>query len=131
MESMAPCKEHQTSSQSCFAVEEYVVLRPRVKVGEGTTIKCAAILGTGIKIGRNCFIGPAAILLHQNPDGSSSPAELEDNVFVGAGAIILPKVKVCKGTIIGAGSLVTKSITEPGTYVGSPCLKISDKVYTT
>lgn len=113
-----------------YAVEEYVVLRPRVKVGEGTTIKCAAILGTGVKIGKNCFIGPQAMLLHKTPDGRSEPAEIEDNVFIGAGSIIMPGVKICSGTIIGAGSLVNKSITNPGTYVGRPCRRISSKVYT-
>ena len=113
-----------------YIVEENVVLRLGVTVGDGTVIKCAAIIGTGVSIGKNCYIGPQAMLLHMQPDGSSKPAVIEDNVFVGAGAIILPGVKICTGTIIGAGSVVNKSIYEPGTYAGVTCRKISNKVYT-
>lgn len=113
-----------------YAVEEYVVLRPGIEVGEGTIIKCAAILGTGVKVGKNCFIGPQAMLLHKSPDGISRPAILRDNVFVGAGAIVMPGVEICSGVIIGARAMVNKSISKPGTYVGSPCRKISNKVYT-
>jgi acetyltransferase-like isoleucine patch superfamily enzyme len=130
METAEKLEIKQVSLGPGFAVEEYVVLRPNVKVGKDTIVKCAAILGTGVQIGSNCFIGPQAMLLHQLPDGSSFPAILEDFVFIGAGTIVMPGVKICSGTIVGAGSLVTKSIDKPGTYVGRPCRKISSKVYT-
>ena len=111
-------------------IEEFTVIRPGVVIGSGTVVKCAAILGTGVKMGKNCFIGPQAMLLHKSPDGISRPAVLQDNVFIGAGAIVMPGVEICSGVIIGAGSLVNKSISKPGTYVGRPCRRISSKVYT-
>lgn len=49
-----------------------------------------------------------------------APIVFEDFVNVGASVTILPGVRLTEGTVIGAGSLVTKS-TEPWTiYVGSP-----------
>ncbi len=110
-------------------IEENCIIRPRVKLGVNVTIKCGSILGTGVKVGSNCYIGPGAILLHEMPDGKSKPCVLEEGVFIGAGAIVLPGVIICTGTIIGAGSVVTKSVVVAGTYAGNPCRKISDTVY--
>jgi len=44
---------------------------------------------------------------------------LEDDVVIGTGATILP-VRICAGTVIGAGAVVTKEITVPGIYAGNP-----------
>lgn len=43
--------------------------------------------------------------------------EIEDNVFIGAGSIIMPNVRIGYNTIIAAGSIVTKDI-PPGSIVG-------------
>jgi acetyltransferase-like isoleucine patch superfamily enzyme len=42
-----------------------------------------------------------------------------NDVSIGSNATILP-VSVCAGTVIGAGAVVTKDITEPGIYAGNP-----------
>lgn len=46
------------------------------------------------------------------------------NVQIGAGAIVLPGVSICDDVVIGAGCIVSKSITEPGVYIGIPARKI-------
>ena len=46
-----------------------------------------------------------------------------DNVSIGSNATILP-VDICNDVVIGAGAVVTKNITEPGTYAGNPVKKI-------
>ena len=43
------------------------------------------------------------------------------------GSKILPGIKICSNTIIGAGSVVTKSILVPATYVGTPAKMIRRK----
>ena len=43
------------------------------------------------------------------------------------GSKILPGIKICSNTIIGAGSVVTKSILAPATYVGTPAKMIRRK----
>lgn len=45
--------------------------------------------------------------------------------FVGAGVVIIPGIKICDEVIIGAGAVVVKDITEPGTYAGVPAKKIT------
>lgn len=48
---------------------------------------------------------------------------IEDDVWVGAGVIILKGVKIGKGSVIGAGSIVTKDIPPYTVFVGSPPVK--------
>ena len=49
------------------------------------------------------------------------PFVIEDDVWIGQGSIILPKVgKIAKGTIIGAGSVVTKSFPGYSVIAGNP-----------
>lgn len=50
--------------------------------------------------------------------------KIGDNVFIGANSTILPNVTITNNVIIGAGSIVTKSIEESGVYVGSPLRKV-------
>ncbi len=45
---------------------------------------------------------------------------IEDNVWVGAGAIILPGVTIRKNSIVGAGSVVTKDVAESVVVAGNP-----------
>ena len=49
------------------------------------------------------------------------PVRIEDNVWIGGGAIILPGVTIGHGSTIGAGSVVTRSIPAGCVAVGNPC----------
>lgn len=51
----------------------------------------------------------------------SLPIRIEDDVWIGANAVILPGVTIGKNTVIGAGSVVTHDIPENCVAVGSPC----------
>ena len=46
---------------------------------------------------------------------------IEENVWIGAGVIIVPGVHIGKNSVIGAGSVVTKDIPENVVAVGNPC----------
>lgn len=107
-----------------ITIEEQVIIRQKVEIGEKTVIKCGAIIGTGVKIGRRCYIGPGAMLLHMDTDGKSTPACVGNDVFIGAGAIILPDVTIEDGVIIGAGAVVIRGRYDKGTYVGNPVRKL-------
>ena len=57
-----------------------------------------------------------------------------ENVWIGAGAVIVPGVKIGKNSVIGAGSVVTKDIPENVVAVGNPCrvlreISERDRVY--
>ncbi len=51
----------------------------------------------------------------------SRPVRIEDNVWIGGGAILLPGVVIGRNSVIGAGSVVTRSIPENCVAVGNPC----------
>ena len=56
--------------------------------------------------------------LNRNPSYFKKTT-IEDNVLIGSNSTILP-VRICKGSIIGAGSVVTKNINKKGIYAGNP-----------
>ena len=53
-----------------------------------------------------------------------------DNVVVGVNSVIVGPVDICDNVVIGSMSLVNRSITEPGLYVGTPVRRIGDAVPT-
>ena len=89
-----------------------------------------------IRLGNNVRMGKC-ILITDNAHGASDPAMLdmapnhrplvskgpviiEDNVWIGAKASIMPGVHIGKGAIIGAGSVVTKDVPPAAIVGGSP-----------
>ena len=50
-----------------------------------------------------------------------------DNVIIGAGAVVVGPIDICDNVIIGAMSLVNKSMSEPGIYVGVPVRRVKDQ----
>lgn len=72
--------------------------------------------------------------LRPHGDQFSFPVRIEDNVWVGSNAVILPGVTIGKNSVIGAGSVVTKDIPPDVVAVGAPCRVLReiterDKVY--
>ena len=51
---------------------------------------------------------------------------VEDGVWIGANALILPGVTIKKGCVIGAGAVVTKDCEENGLYVGCPAKRVKN-----
>lgn len=92
--------------------------------GNGIVSTGRVVIVSGAK-----FIGrspndPKYLRLHKE----KSVFVLGDNVFIGAGTVIIGPVEICSNVVVGALSLVNRSITEPGVYVGSPAKKVSDTV---
>ena len=80
-----------------------------------------------IKIGNNVTITNCRILTH---DGSTKKflgytkvgkVEIGDNVFIGAGAIILPDTRIGSNVIVGAGTIVARDIPDNSVVIGNPC----------
>ena len=80
----------------------------------------------GIRIGNGVQIGPHVTILTNNHDLNDRdilkcrPVTIEDGVWIGAGALILPGVTIGKNAIIGAGSVVTKDVAENTIVAGNP-----------
>jgi len=95
---------------------KHVFVSSLAEIGVGTLINTGAKIHHDVKIGNFCEISPGAMILGGSNVGSQCT--------IGSGAIILPKIIICENTLIGAGAVVTRSITEPGTYVGNPAKRI-------
>lgn len=113
-------------------------LRPgaSIKIGKDTGISGGAICAAvQVKIGNECLIGANVIIsdtdfhpinplgrrYNENPlEIGAASVEIEDNVFVGTGAIILKGIKVGKNSVIGAGSVVTKNVPPDSIVAGNP-----------
>lgn len=52
--------------------------------------------------------------------------EIEDDVWIGGNAVICPGVKIKRGSVIAAGSVVTKDTEEFGLYCGNPAKRKKD-----
>jgi acetyltransferase-like isoleucine patch superfamily enzyme len=84
-----------------------------------------------VTIGNNCFIGHGVMFINDTMKNGPANGDkskwkrtiVGDNVSIGSNATILP-VDICNDVVIGAGAVVTKNITAPGTYAGNPIRKI-------
>lgn len=56
------------------------------------------------------------------------PIHIEDDVWIGAGAVIMPGITLAKGSVIGAGAIVTKSTVSYGVFAGIPAKLIRMRV---
>lgn len=95
-------------------------------IGEGTMIDMGAILGGRATVGKNCHIGAGTVLAGVIEPPSAQPVIVEDNVLIGANAVVLEGVRVGKGSVVAAGAIVVNDV-EPNTVVaGVPAKKIKD-----
>tara|TARA_Y100000992_G_scaffold278742_1_gene224525 strand:- start:91 stop:555 length:465 start_codon:yes stop_codon:yes gene_type:complete len=108
-------------------VGPFVEITKGVKIGDNTRISSHSFVCNLVTIGKNCFVGHGVMFTNDlfkdgkilNDLKNFFPTTIEDNVIIGSNSTILP-VKICSGTVIGAGSVVTKDIKIKGTYAGNP-----------
>ena len=105
-----------------------------LKIGDNCWIgqMCYMHSAGGITIGQAVGIGPGVKILtsvHKennltNPiisnDLEFDEVVINDDCDIGIGSIILPGVKIGQGSIVGAGSVVTKNIPKYSVYAGNP-----------
>lgn len=84
-----------------------VVIGDRVQIGTGVSLLTAG--------------HDTSILSRQKFVEFGHPIFIEDDCWIGANAVILPGVRIGKGTTIGAGSIVTKDIPPFSVAIGAPC----------
>lgn len=114
----------------CF-VGPFVEIQKGVQIGDRCKIQSHSFICERVTIGSDCFIGHGVIFTNDTfsaggPAGDPAlwkPTHIGNHVSIGSNATILP-VTICDQVVIGAGAVVTKHITEPGTYAGNPARRI-------
>ncbi|HID41915.1 MAG TPA: N-acetyltransferase, partial [Pyrodictium sp.] len=95
-------------------------------VGDNTNIQSQVYLPHLTRVGNNVFIGPAARVTNDKYPVSKRliPTIIEDNVIIGAAAVLLPGVRVGEGAVVAAGALVTRDVKPSTVVAGAPAREI-------
>jgi len=106
----------------------FVEIQKDVTIGKRCKVQSHCFLCELVTIGDDCFIGHGVMFVN-DLFSAGGPARgdkslwkstrIGDNVSIGSNATILP-IEICSNVVIGAGSVVTKNITQPGVYAGNP-----------
>ncbi|SCT06708.1 2,3,4,5-tetrahydropyridine-2,6-dicarboxylate N-acetyltransferase [Staphylococcus caeli] len=89
-------------------------------VGEGTMVDMNATLGGRATTGKNVHVGAGSVLAGVIEPPSASPVVIEDDVLIGANAVILEGVRVGAGAIVAAGAIVTQDVPAGAVVAGTP-----------
>ncbi|SHJ17276.1 2,3,4,5-tetrahydropyridine-2,6-dicarboxylate N-acetyltransferase [Dethiosulfatibacter aminovorans DSM 17477] len=97
------------------------------EIGEGTMIDMGAVVGARGTIGKNAHIGAGAVVAGVLEPPSKTPVIVEDDVLVGANAVLLEGVRVGKGAVVAAGAIVTEDVPAGAVVAGSPAKVVKMK----
>jgi acetyltransferase-like isoleucine patch superfamily enzyme len=140
------CMMISRSSHTALGVNHPIILRTlmpgaELRIGSGARMSGATIcISERVIIGDRCVVGANAIIVDTDfhsldpiarslPEddarlASHKPVEIEDDVFIGGGSIILKGVRIGRCAVIGAGSVVTMDVPEMTIVAGNPAKPI-------
>ena len=122
-------------------IERKAFFTPELSLGNHSSIGvCSEIYGK-VTIGNDVMMGPEVIVyttghkhdlteipMREQGFEESREVIIEDDVWIGSRAIIMPGVKIGKGCIIGAGAVVTKDIPSYSVAVGVPARVVKSRL---
>lgn len=93
-------------------VQEGVILQAGVSMGDNSSIHMASVIGHESEVGNSVFIAHAVSV--------SGNCTISDGAFIGTNSTILPRLRIGKWAIVGAGSVVTRDVPDYTVVVGNP-----------
>lgn len=105
---------------------EQVFIEGDVVVGDRVTVKCGVQLWDGLRVEDDVFIGPNVTFTNDLfPRSKRYPesflrTHIKAGASIGGGAVILPGLTIGEKAMVGAGSVVTKSVAAGAVVVGNP-----------
>ena len=124
---VSPSNLYDCTLEDDVFVGPFCEIQSQVKIGKRTRIQSHSFICSLVEIGQDCFIGHGVMFINDRFT-EGFPAQSKDlwegtrignNVSIGSNATILP-VNICDNVVIGAGAVVTRSITQSGIYAGNP-----------
>ncbi len=123
-----PCNVYECAlGDDCF-IGPFVEIQKGVVIGARSKVQSHAFICELVSIGDDCFVGHG-VMFTNDVFAEGGPARgrrelwrstrIGNRVSIGSNATLLP-VNICDDVVIGAGSVVTRNITEPGIYAGNP-----------
>ncbi|MBR0094437.1 MAG: 2,3,4,5-tetrahydropyridine-2,6-dicarboxylate N-acetyltransferase [Synergistaceae bacterium] len=103
------------------------ILNIGASVGDGTMIDMGAILGGRATVGKNCHVGAGAVLAGVIEPASAKPVIVEDNVLIGANAVVIEGVHIGENSVVAAGAVVIEDVPPGKVVAGCPARVIKDK----
>lgn len=111
-----------TIGRDC-SIGAYAVL-DGVTLGDGCRVGCHASIHPGAVLGNNVFVGPGAVICndvwpHVSKEGfevASPTVRVDDGASIGAGAVILPGVRIGEEALVAANATVSRDV-PPGMVV--------------
>ena len=111
-----------------------------IKIDEGTVIGCYSIVNAGedILIGKKCLIS-GFVYLQSSSHGkkinyyirdqkhSYGKIVIEDDVWIGAHSVVLKNIKLKKGCVVGANSVVNLNCESNTIYAGNPAKELAKR----
>ena len=129
----ASIREESKIGSRCI-IGRYVTVNYATLIGDNVKVQDHTWLAGNMRIGDRVFISGGVTTANDNLMGASGYDEdsivgptIESGVRIGAGAIILPKVKVGENALIAAGAVVTKDAPAGQTAKGIPARFITNK----
>ena len=105
-----------------------------VEIGIGSVVMAGVVINSSTRIGKGCVINTSSNLDHDNviedyvhvsPGVRTAGSVcIGKGTWLGIGSVVSNNVNICSGCKVGAGAVVVKDITEPGTYVGVPVRRV-------
>ena len=129
----ASIREQSKIGSRCI-IGRYVTVNYATLIGDNVKVQDHTWLAGNMRIGDRVFISGGVTTANDNLMGASGYDEesivgptIENGVRIGAGAIILPKVRVGENALIAAGAVVTKDTPAGQTAKGIPARFITNK----
>lgn len=113
-------------------VGPFCEIQKGVTIGARTKVQSHSFICELVTIGEDCFIGHGVMFINDTfssggPAGGDASkwksTRIGHHVSIGSNATILP-ITICDHVVIGAGAVVTRDITQPGTYAGNPAKRL-------
>ena len=119
-------REHVTIGRNAVIMMGAVINIGAV-IGEGTMIDMGAVLGGRATVGNNCHVGAGAVLAGVIEPASATPVIVEDEVLIGANAVVIEGVHIGRGAVVAAGAVVIEDVPENAVVAGCPARVIKMK----